>query len=297
MMPAVAVGGLAACFALAAVGVRLLRDEGPILRFDAYDPHTGRAAAGASLPMRAFVLVVDLTAPRAMSLLSPSRRAKIQHRIDAAGKPGGLTIEGYAGRRAVFTALGLGVGVLYLLQGRLVLGLLLAGGGTLLTDLWLSGMARQRQERIERDLPDFLDVLAVTVGAGLGFSEGLRRVSEALGGPLAEEILVALRQVELGNDRRTAFRALQERTDSESLSSFVSAVLQADELGAPLVDTLRQIALDLRRAAHQHARQAAARAAPRVSLVVTLMILPAVVILVAAALFLGTDFGLGELLG
>ena len=74
-----------------------------------------------------------------------------------------------------------------------------------------SGSAREgrlRQERIERDLPDFLDILAVTVRAGLGYRPALLRVAEALGGPVGEEVLTALRQMDLGANRRDAFLAM-----------------------------------------------------------------------------------------
>jgi tight adherence protein C len=297
MSPALATAGLATCFLLAGVGVRLLRDRGPINRFERYDPHADAPVAGTPPLMRLFVHLSDRLAPRALGMLSPTRRAVIQRRIDAAGKPGGLTLQGYAGRKAAFTLLFSGAGALYLVRGRVLTALLLAASGWLLYDLWLSGVARRRQALIESDLPDFLDILAVTVGAGLGFRDGLARVAETLEGPLAEEMLTALRQMDLGASRRDAFKALAERNDSESLGAFVSALLQAEELGAPLADTLRQISTDMRRITHQQARQQAARAAPRVSLVVTTMILPAVVILIGAALWLGSDFSFGDLLG
>ena len=84
-------------------------------------------------------------------------------------------------------------------------------------DVWLAREGRLRQERIERDLPDFLDILAVTVRAGLGYRAALGRVAEELGGPISEEMLTALRQMELGASRRQAFLALRERSTSESL--------------------------------------------------------------------------------
>ena len=126
-----------------------------------------------------------------------------------------------------------------------------------------------RQEQIERDLPDFLDILAVTVRAGLGYRLALGRVAEALGGPVGEEMLVALRQMALGASRGAAFEALRDRNASEQLWSFVAAQLQAEELGVPLSEALNDIATDMRRAAHQAARRRAARATPRVSLIVT----------------------------
>ncbi len=159
--------------------------------------------------------------------------------------------------------------LLALLGSSPLLAILAGGLGWFAPDVWVSRSGRLRQERIERDLPDFLDILAVTVRAGLGYRLSLARVAESLGGPVGEEMLIALRQMELGASRRAAFEALRERNASEQLSSFVAAQLQAEELGVPLSEALNDIAGDMRRAAHQAARRRAARAAPRVSLVVT----------------------------
>ena len=114
----------------------------------------------------------------------------------------------------------------------------------------------------------------MTVRAGLGYRSALQRVAESLGGPAGEEMLIALRQMDLGASRRDAFLALRERNDSESLSTFIGAQLQAEELGVPLSEALNDIALDMRRSAAQNARRRAARAAPRISLIVTTLIVP-----------------------
>ena len=164
-------------------------------------------------------------------------------------------------------------------------------------DILLARAGRLRQERIERDLPDFLDILAVTVRAGLGYRAALRRVAEALGGPIGEEALTALRQMELGASRRTAFLALRDRNDSEALSSFVAAQLQAEELGVPLSEALNDIATDVRRAAHQAARRRAQRATPRVSLIVTTLVLPGTMIIILAAMLVASGILEGTGLG
>ena len=156
-------------------------------------------------------------------------------------------------------------------------------------DILLARAGRLRQERIERDLPDFLDILAVTVRAGLGYRSALQRVAESLGGPAGEEILTALRQMDLGATRRDAFLALRTRNDSESLSTFVGAQLQAEELGVPLSEALNDIALDMRRAPPRTRGAGPPRAAPRISLIVTTLIVPGSIILILASMILGTD--------
>jgi tight adherence protein C len=155
--------------------------------------------------------------------------------------------------------------------------------------VWLSRAGRLRQEAIEKALPDFLDILAVSVRAGLGYRLALRRVAEALQGAVAEEMLTVLRQMELGSDRREAFLALRERNKSESLKSFVAAQLQAEELGVPLAEALNDIAGDMRRLAYQNARRDAQRAAPRVSLLVTTLIVPGAMILILLSVYYATN--------
>jgi tight adherence protein C len=191
--------------------------------------------------------------------------------------------------------LGLG-GLLTLLGSSPLLVLVLGGAGWLAPDVWLSRAGRLRQEAIERTLPDFLDILAVSVRAGLGYRYALRRVAESLSGPVAEEMLTVLRQMELGRTRREAFLALRERNRSDALKAFVAAQLQAEELGVPLAEALNDIAADMRRVAHQDARRRAQRAAPRVSLIVTTLIVPGAMILILLSVYFASGLrshGLG----
>jgi tight adherence protein C len=158
-------------------------------------------------------------------------------------------------------------------------------------------VARARQARIQRDLPDFLDILAVTVSAGVAFRSALERVAEALRGPLGEEIMTALRQMELGMSRRQALEGIKDRNSSESLNQFITALLQAEELGVPLADALGNLAEDMRRSFYQAARRRAAKASPRVSLIVSTVIVPGAMILIVASVISGTDLDFGNFLG
>jgi tight adherence protein C len=282
-------GGLAAlCVAVGLLGVPLVLDRGPLDRL------AGRAG---DAPARRSPLVARLVGALAASLgprVAPSIRGKqrerIGHRLDLAGRPGGMTVQRFIGLKAALATL----------FGGLMLLLMLPGGSLLLVppaliggwfgpDVWLAREGRLRQERIERELPDFLDILAVTVRAGLGYRAALGRVADALRGPLGDEMLTALRQMELGASRRQAFLALRERSSSETLGAFVAAQLQAEELGVPLSQALNDIAEDLRRTMHQNARRRAARAAPRVSVIITTLIVPGAMILILVGMLLGSD--------
>jgi tight adherence protein C len=279
--------GAAGCMLVALLAVPMLLDRGPIDRLQ--DTRGRDRGAEGSALRRLFLWLTTRLGPRITPRIRASKRESIDRRLDLAGRPGGVTVQrfvGYKGAAAVILAAPFGL--LALLGSSPLIVLLTAGFGWFAPDVWVSRAGRLRQERIERDLPDFLDILAVTVRAGLGYRLSLARVAESLGGPVGEEMLVALRQMELGASRRAAFEALRERNASEQLSSFVAAQLQAEELGVPLSEALNDIAGDMRRAAHQAARRRAARAAPRVSLVVTSLIVPGTMILIIASIVLGS---------
>jgi tight adherence protein C len=286
---------MAAC-AIGLAGVPMLRDRGPVDRLVA------RVDAAPERRRSLLFRLVERLAARLGPMLVPALRVRqreaIDRRLDLAGRPGGMSVPRFIGLKAALTALAGGFALLFVLTGSSPLFALVAiVSGWFGPDIWLSREGRLRQERIQRDLPDFMDILAVTVRAGLGYRAALLRVSESLTGPLSEEMLTALRQMELGQARRDAFLAMAERNSSVALKSMIAAQLQAEELGVPLSEALNEIAEDMRREAHQDARRRAARAAPRVSLIVTLLIVPGAMILILMTLVLSSDVDATGLLG
>lgn len=229
----------------------------------------------------------------------PDRLIRIlQRQIDLAGRPDGMSVDSLVAGAARWLIIVSPAIVLFLVQGNLVFVLLCAVAVVVLPLAKLSGRARQRSEQIDRDLPDFLDVLAVTVSAGLGFRSALATVATRFGGPLAEEMQHALNQMANGASLRSAFLDLRARTGSEAMDEFITAYLQSEELGAPMVDTLNEIAGDIRRADAQRLRQKAAKAEPRVTLIVTVVMVPGCIILIGTGMFVafGAD-QLGSVLG
>ncbi|WP_232792493.1 DUF5936 domain-containing protein [Actinacidiphila yeochonensis] len=235
--------------------------------------------------------------PTVLRMMGPARVARMRTRIEHAGHPYGLTVERYAARRAVYGALG-GLAALALLaRGNWLLALLLLAYGWWWADLGLWLAVRRRREDIERTLPDFLDVLAVVVSAGLGFRQALERVNAVYQGPWADEIRVALRQMDLGVSRRDAFDQLRRRNNSDQVGQFVTALQQGEELGAPIARTLLQIATDMRRTEAQNARRRAARTVPRATGVITFLLVPATMILLITGTIIGSQIHFGELFG
>jgi tight adherence protein C len=236
-------------------------------------------------------------APTVLRLMGPARVARMRTRIEHAGHPYGLTVERYAARRAVYGALG-GLAALALLaRGDWLLALLLLAYGWWWADLGLWLAIRRRREDIERTLPDFLDVLAVVVSAGLGFRQALERVNSVYQGPWSDEIRVALRQMDLGVSRRDAFDQLRRRNRSDQVGQFVTALQQGEELGAPIARTLLQIATDMRRTEAQNARRRAARTVPRATGVITFLLVPATMILLITGTIIGSQIHFGDLFG
>jgi tight adherence protein C len=168
------------------------------------------------------------------------------------------------------------------------LGLLLAvvspAAGFLAPDLWLARLAGERARRARRELPALLDLLRVTVEAGGSLPEALRLIGERAEGPLAGEWRAAGRQVAVGMPQSQALRGMLERLPLPELDVLVSALERASRHGAPLADTLAAQARDARFALGRRAREDAARAGPKIQLVVALLLVPSVLLLVVAAL-------------
>ena len=241
----------AACVSVALLAVPMLLDRGPVDRLAA---RTGAETAGGRRRSLLRRLIERLAAaPRARGWrpgIRLSRREAIARRLDLAGRPGGLTVQrlhraqgraGAAGRRLLRLP--------RLIGGSWLIAFL--AGGTRAGSCPTSALARRAAAPgADRARPPGLPRHPRGDRARRArLPLALQRVAESLGGPAGEEILIALRQMDLGATRRDAFLALRERNNSESLSTFIGAQLQAEELGVPLSEALNDIALDMRRSA------------------------------------------------
>ena len=281
--------GAAVVFVIGMAGVHLVKTTG-LEEVSDFQPAAARKSQKGS------GAVLDALGQRllgtTMRLYGPVRLRQLEERIRRAGRPQGLTLTIYLQRHSASCFIGAVFFVIFaVLGGALgaVLGLLVAAALCGWMPLWLRTETGRRVAQIEADLPDFLDVLGVTVQAGLGFRQAVERVCEVSEGPLAEEMTNALREMALGASRRRAFEGLRERTKSETVAAFVAALLQAEELGVPLADALEDIARDARREHAERTRQKMAKVAPKASMVITLTIVPGAVILIAASFIIGNE--------
>jgi tight adherence protein C len=262
------------------------------------------AVAGAAVAL-AFVALVEL-APRgrarrarwalALALLAgvgrrvgaPTAPRDLDARLAAAGRPLGLratdlmAAKGGAGALGLARALPLGS----VLPGRL--GLLapfaLPLGAFFMPDLWLRRRTHARGAAMALELPDLLDLLRVALGAGLSLDRALAEVARRDRGLLAREWRTAAVEVELGVPRERALAGLAARCPCEGIVALVRALERGARHGTPLAEALAAQAAEARAAHARRLAERAAKAAPQIQLVVALLLVPSVLLLVAAAL-------------
>ena len=205
-------------------------------------------------------------------------------KLMAAGISRTISPTGFLALKGFFALSGLFVGALVgsgrgfsgVLMGSLALGSL----GFLGPDYFLTLKARGRKERIRADLPDALDLLAVSVEAGLGFDASLAKLNENMDGPLAEEFGLTLSEMRIGESRSEALKRLAERVDAQELSAFTRAIIQADQLGTTLGRILRVQAADARLRRQAAAEERAMKAPIKMLFPTVLFIFPAMFLVI-----------------
>ena len=209
-------------------------------------------------------------------------------RIAAAGAPAGLGVRELMAAKvtAAVAAAAACTVVSPLAPGRLGPLLVVAAPvtGFLGPDLWLLRRARERAARARRELPALLDLLRVTVEAGAWLSAALAAVGARASGPLAREWRAVAGEVALGVPLGEALAGMAVRLPLPEVKALEAALDRARRHGAPLGETLSTQARDARFALRRHVREQAARAGPKIQLVVALLLVPSVLLLVAAAL-------------
>lgn len=161
-------------------------------------------------------------------------------------------------------------------------------------DLWLSSTTASRQGKIRRELPDFLDMLTISVEAGLGFDAAIAKLVRTARGPLVQEFARMLQQVQVGVDRAAALRGMSERTEVAELDSFIASIIQAETFGISIAGVLRTQAKEMRLKRRQFAEERAQKVPVKIVFPIVLCILPAtmIVVLGPAIVSIGRAFGM-----
>ena len=199
-------------------------------------------------------------------MTSSSFTDRTEKRLALAGNPGELRVADWLGIKAIAAAIGAGIlFVLFgVLGGQILQGIAMAAVGLLagyiLPEFWLGGRVRARQHAILLQIPDALDLLTISVRAGLGFDAALGKVVEKMKGPLVDEFRRALAEVRVGKARRDALRDIMPRTEVVPLSNFIGAIIQAEQLGVSISKVLQVQSEQLRIERRQRAEEMAAKA-------------------------------------
>ena len=207
-------------------------------------------------------------------------------RLDRAGNPAGWTVDRVVSGRVLGAVVGAGAGAYFwlVLGLSLPVGILVSVGGLALgfqaPTVYLYNTASKRDQEVQKALADAIDLLTISVEAGLGFDAALQQVARNTEGPLAGEFQRMLQEMQIGRSRADSMRALGERTKLPDLRSFVSSMVQADAFGIPIGQVLRVQSQEIRVKRRQAAEEKAAQVPVKIMVPVVLFILPCLLLVV-----------------
>ncbi|WP_134767508.1 type II secretion system F family protein [Nocardioides sp. 1609] len=211
---------------------------------------------------------------------------RLRRRLDLAGNPRDWNADRVVSVKVMgaVALLAAGSALAILLHLGLTGSVLLVGGGLVLgfflPDLYLYQAAYERTERLQRELPDAIDLLTISVESGLGFDAACQQVSRHTEGPLSAEFSRMLREMQIGQSRTAALRALADRTNVPDVRTFVTAMVQADAFGIPTAQVLRVQANEMRVRRRQRAEEKAQQVPVKITFPLVFFILPCLFIAV-----------------
>ncbi|MGZ4333110.1 MAG: type II secretion system F family protein [Gaiellaceae bacterium] len=218
-------------------------------------------------------------------------RERLPQRLAAAGLAGRVTVEAFLAFRIGLTALGvlggLCLGAVGAVGSRTLLLCIALGAVAFLAPSYvLERRARSRRQRIHDELPDALDLLAVTVEAGLGLYAAIARIAQTSKGPLADEFALVLTELRVGDSSDRALNRMAKRLQSREVESLVRSLIQGEQLGLSLAQTLRNLAEDVRHKRRMTAEELAAKAPVKMLVPTALFIFPSLFVVILGPAFL-----------
>jgi tight adherence protein C len=223
----------------------------------------------------------DQVAAVVMRFLPRTDQAQIHSRLLAAGLGRSMTPQMYLAIKGAVVGFSVLLGLLALIAGTVapLFAILLAVGGAALgiiaPDFYINSRIRARGVTMQAELPNVLDLLCVSVEAGLGFDSALVKLSERMKGPLVDEFSLVLHEMRIGESRAAALRNLSERVDVPEVSQFCRALIQADQLGIALSRILRVQSHDMRIKRQLAAEEKAMKAPVKMLFPTVIFIFPA----------------------
>jgi tight adherence protein C len=211
---------------------------------------------------------------------------RIREKLELAGNPRGWTVERVMAGKVV----GFGIALFVSLVVSLLLGVsflptlgivvLASVAGYMAPNMYIYQQTYDRADKLQRALPDAIDLLTISVESGLGFDAACAQVARNTEGPLADEFARMLQEMQIGRGRSEALRSLGDRTNLPDLRSFVSAMVQADAFGIPVGQVLRVQSSEIRVKRRQWAEEAAQKVPVKILVPLIFCILPCLFIAV-----------------
>jgi tight adherence protein C len=233
---------------------------------------------------RVLTPLVGRLAAVTMRLTPKTSPEAVRARLISAGLARTVTPQAYLAMKSATALIPLVVAALMFAGGARLGALMVAGGGLVLgfiaPEFVISSRVRRRQEDMQAELPNVLDLLCVSVEAGLGFDQALAKLSERMSGPLVDEFTLVLHEMRIGQTRAIALKNLADRTGVPEVGQFVRALVQADQLGIALSRILRVQSADMRLRRQLAAEEKAMKAPVKMLFPVVLFIFPAMFIVV-----------------
>jgi len=208
-------------------------------------------------------------------LVPANQKQSYEKKLQAAGYPCGLDVSKFISVKYGLLIAALLLGIISRSPLNLLAYLVL---GYIAPDFWLKANEDKRKDQIMKALPDVLDLISVSVEAGLSFDGSLQKVIEKSEGPLTNEFEKSLKEIEMGKPRREALKDMAERVAVDDVSVFIGSILQADQLGISLTNVLRLQAGQVRENRRMRAEEKAQKAPVKILLPLVLFIFPTILI-------------------
>lgn len=256
-----------------------------------------KALLATSARDRAFTPLLENLADKARRLTPVGLIESLERRMVLAAIPPTWTVERILAVKIALGTMGVLWGLMRFIANPGPLNLLIAAGATafgyFVVDIALYNKAVKRQAKVGQDLADTIDQITISVEAGLGLEAAIARAAKTGDGPLAEEFLRTLQDIQAGMARSGALRSLVDRTTDADLRRFVAAVVQAESYGVPIGNVLRVQTADLRVKRRQRAEEKAMKMPVKVLFPLVLCIMPAVFIVIFGPILLNFVYGSG----
>ncbi|WGX94710.1 type II secretion system F family protein [Nocardioides sp. L-11A] len=219
-------------------------------------------------------------------LTGADKAERLRRRLDLAGNPQGWTVDRVLSMKVLFAVI---LPIVVLAYGAMlggspttlvVIAIAAAALGFMGPDLYLQNKSAHRADQIRRSLADAVDLLTISVEAGLGFDAAVQQVARNTDGPVAEEFSRVLREMQLGMSRSDALKAMGARSNVEDLNTFVGSMVQADAFGIPIGQVLRVQSSEIRVKRRQYAEEKAQQVPVKIMIPLILFILPCLFVVV-----------------